>query len=225
MGDIDYEDLKRRGFLKQKQDGFFILRTRMSRGAYKSEGLEKLAGIARKYAKGFVHATVRQGVEIPFIKLEDIPKIEAELKTAEVLMGTSGARIRATVTCPGNNWCRFGLIDTFGLAERIEKEAGAVCGTELPHKFKIAVSGCPNGCARPQASDIGIHGSPLGYVIYLGGSGGRNPKAGIKLDKVFTEDEVLTVVKKVIEFYKAGAAPRQRLGSLIEQSGLPALQT
>lgn len=227
MENIDYEDLKKRGFLRQKQNGFFILRTRMSGGTYKREDLKKLAEIAQRYGRGFVHTTVRQGLEIPFIRFEDISDIEAELKKNGILTGTSGARLRTTVTCPGNNWCKAGLINTFFLAERIEKELHLACGMELPHKFKIAISGCPNACTRPQAAEIGIHGQanpagssePFGYVVYIGGSGGRAPRFGFKLDKIFTEDEVLRIIEKIIVFYREYAKPRQRLGLLIEEFG------
>lgn len=225
---IDYDSLKKRGFLRQKQEGFFVLRTRMpSSGTYGSVELKKLSDISEKYAKGIIHATVRQGLEIPFVKYEDIPRIEAELSTAGIGQGTSGPRLRATTVCPGNNWCRFGLINTFSLAGRIENELGLKCGLDLPHKFKIAISGCPNTCTRPQASDIGIHGqmdasSPErrnGYVIYLGGCGGRLLKEAFKLDKIFTEDEALALIKKVVIFFKENSKPRQRLASLIEESG------
>lgn len=224
---IDYEDLKKRGFLKQRQDGFVILRTRTAFGVYAKEHLEKLAEIAKKYGRGFVHPTVRQGLEVPFIKIEDVPTVEKELEKTGIVMGVSGARLRAVTACPGNNWCRFGLINTFGLAERLEKDLGIGGGLDLPHKFKIAISGCPNTCTRPQGSDIGILGfmdttsaqKRVGYVVYTGGGGGRNPKDGIRLDKVFTEDEVLALVEKIVKFYKNNAKPKQRLSLLIEEVG------
>jgi dissimilatory sulfite reductase (desulfoviridin) alpha/beta subunit len=226
---IDYDALKKRGFLRQRQDGFFVLRTRMpSSGSYSAANLKKLADISTKYAKGILHATVRQGLEIPFVKYEDIAKIESELAAAGIDPGTSGPRLRATTVCPGNNWCKQGLVNTFSLASRIEKELGLLCGLDLPHKFKIAVSGCPNGCTRPQAAEVGIHGqadtsSPekrIGYVIYLGGSGGRMPREGLKLARIFTEDETLSTIEKVVTFYKERAKPRQRFGLLIEEVGM-----
>lgn len=224
---IDYEDLKKRGFLKQRQDGFVILRTRTTGGVYKKEELKKLSEIAEKYGRGLIHPTTRQGLEIPFVKVEDTAAVEKELEKAGIASGTSGARLRAVTSCPGNNWCRFGLINTFGFIERIEKDLGIKCGTDLPHKFKIAVSGCPNTCTRPQASDIGVHGqidasSPdkrAGYTVYAGGSGGRNPRDGIRIDKVFTENEALSLVNKIIKFYNTRAKPKQRLALLIEETG------
>ena len=223
---IDYDNLKKHGFLKQRQEGFFVLRVRMpSTGVFSDVQLTALAGISRKYARGIVHATTRQGLEIPFVKYEDIKAVENEAASAGIGAGTSGPRLRATTVCPGNNWCKQGLVNTFSLASRIEKELGLKCGLDLPHKFKIAISGCPNACTRSQVSDIGIHGQAdsatkeIGYVVYIGGCGGRTSKFGIKLEKIYTEDEVLHIIERVVKFYKDHAKPRQRLGALVEEFG------
>jgi len=227
MSDIDYDALKKRGFLRQRQDGFFLLRTRMTSGKYTKEQLLGLSEISGKYARGILHATTRQGIEIPFIRFEDIENVERDIKTAGIHIGTSGPRIRATTCCPGNNWCKSGLIDTFALFGKIEDELGIRCGIDLPHKFKIAISGCPNTCTRAQASEIGIHGQVdtsgpqkrIGYAVYLGGCGGKTPRTGFKLDKIFTEEELLPLVEKVVAFYKQYAKSRQRLALLIEEIG------
>lgn len=224
---IDYDNLKKRGFLRQKQEGFFLFRTRMSSGIYKKEELDKVSQIAQKFGRGFVHMTVRQGIEIPFIKFEDISEVEALLKSAGVDNGTSGARLRATTVCPGNNWCKQGLINTFAFSDRIENELGLKCGLDLPHKFKINISGCPNTCTRAQQSEIGVHGvvdlsssdRRIGYAIYLGGCGGKTPRPAFKLNKIFNEDETLSIIEKVVNFFKANAKPKQRLALLIEEIG------
>ena len=222
---IDYDNLKKRGFLRQKQDGFFVLRTRRRYGVFEAGHLEKLIEISKKFAKGFVHATIRQGLEIPYIKYADIPAVETEIKLSGLETGASGERLRTTTCCPGNNWCKSGLINTFSLYDRIENELNIKCAMDLPHKFKIAISGCPNTCTRPQGSEIGIHGAidaadkRTGYAVYLGGCGGRQPRDGLKLEKVFSEDEVLLIVANVVAIYKERGKPRQRLGALIEEIG------
>lgn len=224
---IDYDGLKRRGFLRQRQDGFFVVRTRMIANIYTNKQLQAIAAIAEQYGKGFAHATTRQGLEMPFIKYDDISKVEGALRDAGLAMGTSGPRLRTTTACPGTNWCKQGLVDTFALSNRIENELGIKCGKDLPHKFKISISGCPNGCTRADASEIGIHGQvdvkdPVkknGYTIYLAGCGGRTPRPGIRLDKVFTEDEVLRLIERVVGFFKTNAKPRQRLAALVEEIG------
>jgi len=224
---IDYDALKKRGILRAKKDGYFTLRTRMPAGNYNSEHLLKLSGIAQKYGKGALHVTTRQGIEIPHIKFEDIEKAEKEMLDAGIKTGTSGPRLRSTTTCPGNNWCKRGLIDTFSLFGRIENDLGIKCAMDLPHKFKISISGCPNRCTRADASEIGIHGQVdtsgserrIGYAVYLGGCGGMTPHTAFKLDKIYTEEEALSLVGKVVDFYKKNAKPRQRLGAVIKEMG------
>ena len=199
----------------------------MSHGIFSKEQLEKLNQIAQEFGHGFVHATTRQGLEIPFIKYQDIEQVEAELKTAALYTGTSGPRLRTTTSCPGTNWCKSGLVNTFALADRIENEFGIKCAMDLPHKFKISISGCPNTCTRAQASEIGIHGQvdtsladkPVRYVVYLGGCGGKTPRAAFKLEGLFTEEVVLTIIQRTVSFFKAHAKPRQRLALLIEEIG------
>lgn len=224
--EINHDALMKRGFLRSRNDGEFNLRTRMPAGNYSSAHLLKLSEIAKKYGKGIVHLTVRQGIEVPYIPYEKIDEVEKEIKDAGIFFGTSGSRLRATTACPGNNWCRRGLVDTFSLFQRIEKQ-NIVCAMNLPHKFKINISGCPNACTRVQASEIGVHGTVdlthpekrKGYTVYLGGCGGKAPRTGLKLDKVYTEDEVLPLIEKVVAFFKKNAKPRQRLGNLIEEIG------
>jgi dissimilatory sulfite reductase (desulfoviridin) alpha/beta subunit len=227
LENIDYDNLKKRGFLRQKQEGFFILRARRRHGVFEGKHLESLIEISNKYAKGFIHATTRQGLEIPYIKYEDIPAVEIQIRQAGLETGTSGPRLRTTTCCPGNNWCKSGLINTFFLYDRIEQELNIKCALDLPHKFKIVISGCPNTCTRAQQSEIGVHGTidfstadkHIGYAVYLGGCGGKTPRMGFKLGKVFSEDEVLIIIKNVVDFFKHNAKPKQRLALLIEEIG------
>ncbi len=227
---IDYDAFKKRGFLRQKQDGYFLLRTRTAGGNYNAQQISVLADVARRYGREVIHPTTRQGIEIPFIRFEDIDTVEKIVHEAQIPTGTSGPRLRSTTVCPGNNWCKSGLVDTFALFRRIENELGIRCAQDLPHKFKIAISGCPNRCTRAESAEIGIHGAVdvshpekrRGYVVYLGGCGGRTPHFGIRLEKIFTEEEVLRIIERTVQFYKAHAKPRQRLAFLIQEVGAEA---
>jgi len=227
MKDIDYDALNSEGFLRQKQEGFFLLRARGEAGNYTREQFLAFAEISKRYGRGIIHLTTRQGLEIPFIRFEDIENVKRDILKAGIQPGTSGPRMRTTTACPGSSWCKRGLIDTVSLYKRIEGELGIRCGTELPHKFKIALSGCPNKCTRADASEIGIHAGleasgparEIRYTVYLGGCGGKAPHMGFKLDKTFAEDEVLVLVKNVVAYYKEKAKPRQRLALLIKETG------
>ncbi|MGN1186776.1 MAG: 4Fe-4S dicluster domain-containing protein, partial [Methanobrevibacter wolinii] len=63
---------------------------------------------------------------------------------------------------PGDQNCRLGLIDTTALAKKIDDKFKE---NPAPYKFKVAISGCPNKCVRPQVADFGINGYKLPETI------------------------------------------------------------
>ena len=72
--------------------------------------------------------------------------------------GGTGSKVRPVVSCKGTT-CQYGLIDTFSLSEEIhERFYHGYSHVKLPHKFKIAVGGCPNNCVKPDLNDLGIIG-------------------------------------------------------------------
>ena len=77
---VDYATLKKGGFMRQKQKNNFSLRLAVVGGNLTAKQLAKIAEVAEKYGDGHVHLTSRQGVEIPFIKLEQIDEVKAELE-------------------------------------------------------------------------------------------------------------------------------------------------
>jgi NAD(P)H-nitrite reductase large subunit len=96
---------------------------------------------------------------------------------------------------------------------------GKYHGLELPAKFKIGVSGCPNQCAETCIKDIGLVGMPKGWRLLVGGNGGAKPRLSQELVKDITIEKAIELVGKIIEYYKASATPHQRLGSMIEKMG------
>ncbi len=153
---IDYNQLKKGGFLKQRQKDLFILRLRTIAGNLTAEKMNFVAELAKKYGRGYVHVTTRQGLEIPWVKLEDYESLNREIKELGLLTGTCGPRIRTVVACPGNTVCSYGLMDAPKVAAQLDE---AFFGREVPKKTKMAVSGCPNSCAKPQENDFGFVGA------------------------------------------------------------------
>ena len=84
MAKVDYATLKKGGFMRQKQKNNFSLRLACVGGTLTAENLKKIAEVAEKYGDGYVHLTSRQGVEIPFIKLDDIDDVKDDLQKADV---------------------------------------------------------------------------------------------------------------------------------------------
>ena len=89
---VDYATLKKGGFMRQKQKNNFSLRLRTVGGHMSAEQLAKVAEVAEKYGEGYVHLTSRQGVEIPFIKLDQIEEVKNALAEGDVVPGVCGRR-------------------------------------------------------------------------------------------------------------------------------------
>lgn len=151
---LDLAKLKAGGLIKQKQPDLFSVRLHIPVGKIASEQVKKVAEIAERYGQSFLHITVRQGIEIPFVNFQDLDAVIDELKVAGLDLGACGARVRVVVGCPGSAWCRWGLGDAQAFGRKLDDVFYG--RSDLPHKFKMGVTGCPNSCTKPQENDMGF---------------------------------------------------------------------
>ncbi|MDR3284331.1 MAG: 4Fe-4S binding protein [Treponema sp.] len=155
MAEVDYAALKKGGLMRQVQKDTFSMRLKVVGGQVRAEGLAKISQVATKYGQGYVHLTSRQGIEIPFIALSDIETVKRELADAGVNVGVCGPRVRTITACQGAAVCPSGAIETGVLAEELDAR---YFGRELPHKFKLGITGCKNNCLKAEENDMGIKG-------------------------------------------------------------------
>ncbi len=151
----DYATLKKGGFMKQKQKDNFSLRLSVVGGQVSTEQLVAITEVANKYGHGYIHLTSRQGIEIPFIKLEDIDEVKSALEKGGASPGVCGPRVRTVTACQGSEVCPNGCIETEELAKELSER---YFGKELPHKFKFGITGCQNNCLKAEENDLGIKG-------------------------------------------------------------------
>lgn len=159
---VDQSSLKSKGLLPQRQENMFSMRLKVVGGRVDAEKLRAIADAAEKYGYGYVHITSRQQIEIPFVKLKDTAEASCELEKQGVFEGSSGKRVRAIVACHGNSICRYGLIDCQKLAAKIDEK---YFGEAVPKKLKIAITGCPSACVKPQDNDFGIMGTTKPEIL------------------------------------------------------------
>lgn len=88
-------------------------------GNLTAENIKKVAEVAEKYGRGYVHMTSRQGIEIPFIKVEELAEVKEELAKGGVGTGVCGPRVRTITACQGSEVCPSGCIDTYTLAKEL----------------------------------------------------------------------------------------------------------
>ena len=150
------------GCLQDKRyDDIFNVRVITRNGKLTSDEQIKVGEAARLYGSGEVTMTTRLTLEIQGVPYDKLDELFAYLEEAGLETGGTGSKVRPVVSCKGTT-CQYGLIDTFGLSQKLHDiYYVGYHGVSLPHKFKIAVGGCPNNCVKPSLNDLGIIGQRL----------------------------------------------------------------
>jgi anaerobic sulfite reductase subunit C len=154
--ELDLLAIGRIGMMRQTQPDLFVMRLKVVAGDLSAAQLARIASVAEKYGRGFVHLSTRQGVEIHYVHKDNLETARLELESAGIEMGACGARVRGVVACPGNETCRMGVIDTKKIAKELDAR---YFKKDTPSKFKMAVTGCSSNCTKANENDIGIRGA------------------------------------------------------------------
>lgn len=154
---FNLEQLKSGGYIRQRQKDLFTVRLRCPGGRVSLEKLKKIAEVAPKYSKkDYVHISVRQSIEIPYVDYHDFARLSEELAGAGQKIASCGPRVRVPTACSGCEYNPNGLVDVQKLAQEIDQK---YFGTQCNHKFKISLSGCPIDCFRTNEMDLGFQGA------------------------------------------------------------------
>jgi nitrite reductase (NADH) large subunit len=220
----EYEDDQKSRFVNERlhaniqKDGTYSVVPRMWGGLTTPNELRAIADAAEKYGARTVKVTGGQRIDLFGIRKEDLPGIWADLNAAGMVSGHAyGKALRTVKTCVGSEWCRFGTQDSTGLGVRIER---MTWGSWMPHKFKIAVSGCPRNCAEATIKDFGVVCVDSGYELHVGGNGGMKVRVTDLLCKVETEEEALGICAAFIQLYREQAHYLERTAPWVERVGL-----
>lgn len=159
--------VKGMGFLQDKRyPDVFNARVITRNGKITAAQHRAIAEACERFGSGEVTMTVRLTLEIQGVKYENIQPLIDFLAERGLSTGGTGKRVRPVVSCKGTT-CQYGLIDTFALSEKMHKRFyEEMRGVALPHKFKIAVGGCPNNCVKPDLNDLGVIGQRV-PTVYL----------------------------------------------------------
>lgn len=157
--------VKALGFLWDKRtDDHFNCRVITRNGKVTAEESRVISEAAETYGSGEITMTSRMTLEIQGVPFENVEPIREFLMQAGLETGGTGSKVRPVVSCKGTT-CQYGLIDTFELSNEIhERFYEGYNSVKLPHKFKIAVGGCPNNCVKPDLNDLGIIGQRVPEV-------------------------------------------------------------
>lgn len=150
--------LKGLGFLNNKGTDNFSARVLTVNGKITARQMNAITNAAETFGNGILTFTTRQTVEVQGIPYDNIEPFLDALETEGLETGGTGPKVRPVVSCKGTT-CQYGLLDSFALSEEIHQRFyKGYHDVKLPHKFKIAVGGCPNNCVKPNLNDLGIIG-------------------------------------------------------------------
>ena len=208
-------ELKPEEFLPLRlQNGLYVqrlapmLRVNVPYGMIDATQLRKLAHVARKYDKGYVHISTRQNVQFNWPNLSEVPDILAELAEVEMhATQSSGNCIRNTTSDQFAGIAVDESIDPRPYCEIIRQWSSFHPEFAfLPRKFKIAVTGAADDRAAVQLHDIGLQmqtnaAGDIGFRVLVGGGLGRTPVIGSVIREFLPEQDLLSYLDAVLRVY------------------------
>jgi hypothetical protein len=129
--------------------------------------------------------------------------------------------------CPGSTYCNRGQQDTLAFARKVEERFYPF--PKITAKVKIGISGCFNSCAEPAIKDIGFIGLPKGWIVMVGGAGGKEPMIANIIARDLSDEQALDATGKILTYYRGMATRPQtrnlRLGVILEKEGTERLRS
>ena len=220
----EYKDDAQSRFINERahgniqKDGTYSVIPRIFGGETSAEQLIALGTIAEKWKVPTVKFTGGQRIDMLGLKKEELPGIWGDLSKAGFVSGHAyGKALRTVKTCVGSQWCRFGTQDSTHLGIILEE---MTWGSWMPHKYKLAVSGCPRNCAEATIKDFAVVCVDSGYELHVGGNGGIKVRVTDFLCKVDSEEEVLEYCAAFTQKYREEAHYLERTAPWVERVGL-----
>ncbi|MET0084963.1 MAG: nitrite reductase large subunit NirB [Sedimenticola sp.] len=219
------EDESRSRFVNERlhaniqKDRSYTVVPRIWGGVTTPDELRAIADAAEKFEVPMVKITGGQRIDLVGVKQQQLPEIWSDLNAAGLVSGHAyGKALRTVKTCIGSQFCRFGTQDSIQMGIDLEK---MTWGSWTPHKYKMAVSGCPRNCAEATIKDFGVVGIDGAWELHVGGNGGLKVRVTDLLCRVKTEAEVLEYAGAFMQLYREEARYLERTAPWVERAGLP----
>ena len=185
---------------EELDDRYFMLRVRIDGGRLSNDQLRVIAYISRRYARGTADVTDRQNIQLHWIEIENVPDIWEALESVGLSTTEAcGDTPRVILGCPLAGIDADEIIDgTPEIAAIGEQYIGDAAFSNLPRKFKSAISGCPAQCAIHEINDIAFVGvvkpnGETGYDLWVGWGLSTNPMIGKRLGAFVRPGQVAEV--------------------------------
>ncbi|MFL6057029.1 MAG: nitrite/sulfite reductase [Actinoallomurus sp.] len=182
---------------EELDDRYFMLRVRIDGGQLNLDQLRTIADVSTKYARGTADITDRQNIQLHWIEIESVPAIWEALESVGLdTTEACGDTPRVILGCPLAGIDADEVIDaTPQIREIHDRYIGSPEFSNLPRKFKSALSGCTAQCTIHEINDIAFVGvvndeGEAGYDLWAGGGLSTNPMFAKRLGAFVRPDQV-----------------------------------
>jgi sulfite reductase beta subunit-like hemoprotein len=214
-GRLDADDFKRfrlqHGIYGQRQPDTQMVRVKIPWGGLTADQLDRLADVAEHTPRGVGHVTTRQNVQFHFVPLAQVPDTMRAL--AEVGLTTReacGNTVRNVTVGHCAGVCALEAFDPTPYADALARFLlRNPMNQNLPRKFKIAFSGCPDDTGLTAIHDVGARAvvrpvdgvAVRGFTILLGGGLGPAPQLAQPLEDFTPADDLIATVAAIVRVF------------------------
>ena len=190
-------------------DEFFMLRVRSDGALLSADQLRVLGGISTDFARDTADITDRQNIQYHWIRIEDVPTIWQRLESVGLqTQEACGDSPRGFLGSPVAGVAVDEIIDGTSALEEIKRRyIGDPAYSNLPRKFKTALTGHPSHDVAPEVNDVAFVGTVHpelgpGFDLWVGGGLSTNPMLAQKLGVWIPLDEVPDAWEAVISVFR-----------------------
>ncbi|MDF9816311.1 nitrite/sulfite reductase [Streptomyces sp. SPB162] len=190
-------------------DEYFMLRVRIDGGRLTTEQLRVIGEISQEFARGTADLTDRQNIQYHWIRIEDVPEIWRRLEAVGLSTTEAcGDTPRTILGSPVAGIAADEIIDGSSAIDEIHtRYIGSKDFSNLPRKFKTAISGSPLLDVAHEINDVAFvgvnhpeHGP--GFDLWVGGGLSTNAKLGVRLGAWVALEDVSDVWAGVIGIFR-----------------------
>ncbi|MCA6090642.1 nitrite/sulfite reductase [Streptomyces sp. SCA3-4] len=194
---------------EELDDEFFMLRVRVDGGRLTTGQLRVIGEVSEEFARGTADLTDRQNIQYHWIRIEDVPEIWRRLEAVGLSTTEAcGDTPRVILGSPVAGIAEDEILDGTPAIEEIQRRfIGNPDFSNLPRKFKSAVSGSPSLDVAHEINDVafvGVHHPEHGpgFDLWVGGGLSTNPRIGVRLGAWVPLADVADVYGGVIGIFR-----------------------
>ena len=231
-----FDLMKWYGIYQQRPNvGHFMMRIRVPGGKLTSRQAREVASISREYCRGLLDVTVRQNFQLHWLTIETIPEAVRRLHSVGLTTTMACGDVPRNITaCPLAGKTKDEIVDARPLVRNLNRTfVGNRDFSNLPRKYKIAVSGCALHCPQPEINDIGLYGAikadgTKGFNLMVGGGLSTKPLFGKVVNAFVSPEEGVEVCVAITEIYREmgyrDRRSKSRMKFLVEDMGAEAFR-